>query len=395
MSVAERDSGQPRRIYLDNAATTHVAPEVFDAMVPYLTHSCGNASSLHASGAHAREAVELARDSVARLIRCDPEELYFTSGGTESDNWALLGAAMAAGTGFPRVAVSSVEHHAVLHTAESLEAHGYALDRLPVDTHGVLNRDAFDATLCSEMAIVSVMHANNETGVIQPLPYLAEACRARGVLLHTDAVQSAGHVPIDLNKVSVDLLSMSAHKMRGPKGVGALYVRRGVHLNPLLSGGGQERGRRSGTLNVPGIVGFGAAARLAAATMDTEAIRLARLRDRLIEGVCREVPDAVAPGLGAERLPGHALILFPRVEGEALLLGLDEAGIDVSAGSACAAGAVEPSHVLIAMGVPRDLARTAVRFTLGAETTDDEIERTIRVVGAEARSMRCPTNLRL
>lgn len=395
MSVAEPLSGRLRRIYLDNAATTHVAPEVFSAMVPYLTHACGNPSSLHASGAQARDAVEVARESVASLIQCDPDELYFTSGGTESDNWALLGAAMAAGTGYPRIAVSSVEHHAVLHTAESLESHGYTLDRLPVDPDGVLNREAFNAALCRETAIVSVMHANNETGVIQPIPELSAACRASGILLHTDAVQSAGHIPIDLSREPVDLLSLSAHKMRGPKGVGALFVRRGIHLNPLLSGGGQERGRRSGTLNVPGIVGLGVAAQLAMAAMDTEARRVARLRDRLIEGIRHEIPDAVFPGICAQRLPGHALVLFPRVEGEALLLGLDEAGIDVSAGSACAAGAVEPSHVLLAMGVARDLARTAVRFTLGAETTEDDIERTVRVVGAEARSMRCPPRLHL
>jgi cysteine desulfurase len=361
-------------IYLDHAATTPVAPEVLETMLPYFQDFWGNPSSIHHYGRKASEGVEYARASVAQLLHCTPKEIYFTSGGTEADNMAIFGAAMAREDKGKHLITSTIEHHAVSHTCEALEKRGWEISYLPVDSTGLVDPAAVRAALRPETVLVTIMHANNEVGTIQPLAEIGAICREARVWFHTDAVQSVGHIPIHVEELHVDMLSLSGHKLYGPKGVGALYIRRGVRIKPLIYGGGHERGMRSGTENVPGMAGLGRAAELAMAEMASEAPRQARLRDKLLDGVLARIPDSMVTGSRDQRLPNNASIIVKYVEGEAQLLRLDAVGIAASSGSACTSGSLDPSHVLLAMGVPVEFAHGSLRFSLGRGTTEAEID---------------------
>ncbi len=365
-----------RTVYLDHAATTPLDPRVLEAMLPYFAQQYGNPSSIHQPGRAALQALDDAREQVALVLGCTRRELIFTGGGSESINLAIKGAALArqaAGAG-SHLIVSAIEHHAVLHAAEYLERyHGFTLTRLPVDAAGLVHPDALQAALRPDTALVSVMYANNEIGTIQPLAELGAICRAAGVPLHSDAVQAAGVLPLDVEALNVDYLSLTAHKFYGPKGVGLLYARRGAPLLPQINGGAQERRRRAGTENVPGIVGLAAALTLAEERRPTHVARLAILRDRLIDGLLASIPQSWLNGDRARRLPGNANLGFACVEGESVLLLLDQAGICASSGSACTSGSLEPSHVLLALGLAPDAANSSLRFSLGHGVSEADI----------------------
>ncbi len=373
-----------RRVYLDHAATTPVHPEVAAAMAEVMTAAWGNPSSQHAFGREAKERLELARDAVAALVGCDPAEVVFTSGGTEADNLAVLGAARylrQAGRG-NHLVVSAVEHHAVLDACRHLERHeGFRLTVVPVDEDGRVRPEEFERCLEPGTVLASVMLANNEMGAIQPVAELAELARRRGVLFHTDAVQAVGQIPVDMRALGVDMLSLSAHKFYGPKGAGALCVRRGLRLDPLLFGGSQERRRRPGTENVPGIVGMGAAAELARRELAERAERLRRLRDRFLAGLRERVPGLLLNGPeGSHRLPGNVNVSILGVDAEAALINLDLKGVAASSGSACAAGSQEPSHVILALGRTADEARGALRFSFGRDNADEDVDYVLEVL---------------
>ena len=368
-----------RRIYLDNAATTAVSPEVLEAMLPYFTQASGNASSIHGYGREAKRAIENARRQVMRALNAAaPQEIYFTSGGTESDNWAIKGAALAIGKG--HIVTTAIEHHAVLHTCQWLEKQGYTVTYLPVDEYGRVTAAQVEAALREDTILVSVMAANNEVGTLQPIAEIGALCRARGVLFHTDAVQAAGAIPLDVQAMNIDLLSISGHKLHGPKGAGVLYVRRGVKIDNLLHGGAQERGFRAGTENAPAIVGLGKAVELAQEHLAQNAAQVMRLRDKLISGLMERVPGAKLNGHPTERLPNNVNISFDRVEGEALLLRLDLVGVAGSSGSACTSGAIDPSHVLLALGLTPAQANGALRLTLSTDTTEEEIDAVLDIL---------------
>lgn len=368
------------RIYLDNAATTPLHREVLERMLPWFLEGYGNASSVYATGREARKAVEGARRQVASALHCSAQEIYFTSGGTESDNWAIKGAALKnAGRG--RHIVSTViEHHAVLHTLQFLEEQGFEVTLVKADALGRVDPEAVRAAIRSDTILVSVMAANNEIGTLQPVRDIGRIAREMGVLFHTDAVQAVGAIPVDVADWQVDLLSLSAHKFHGPKGVGALYVRKDTALCPLMHGGTQERKRRAGTENVPAIVGLGAALQMATEKLSGNAAKVSALRDRLIDGILRAVPEARLTGDPENRLPNNASFVFGNIGGEALLLRLDLAGIAASSGSACTAGSLEPSHVLLATGLDREAARNSLRLTLSSLTTPGEIDEVLRVL---------------
>ena len=368
----------PDMIYLDHAATAPLSRRALEAMTPYLTGEFGNPSAVYAPGRRARRALDEARETVAAAFGAHPDEIYFTSGGTESDNWAIRSAANWGG-GRKRIAVSAVEHHAVLRSAEAMEAAGYETALIAADGAGRVSPASVRRAADGNTALVSVMAANNEVGTIMPVAELAAAAHEAGALFHTDAVQAAGHIPLDAEALGVDMMSFSAHKFGGPKGVGGLYVRRGVPVGPGQTGGGQERGLRSGTENVAGIVGAATALEEACRGMAENAERLAALRGRLIRGVLA-IPDARLTGDAENRLPGNASFVFEGVEGEALVFLLDSSGVCASSGSACAAGALEPSHVLLAMGLPEDLARGSLRLTLGPENTVSEIDEVLKIL---------------
>jgi cysteine desulfurase len=367
-----------RRVYLDHNATTPVDPRVLDAMLPFLGDDFGNPSSLHWFGQRARAAVEEARASVAALVGADSAEIVFTASGSESDNMALRGATAKAAPPRTGVVCSAIEHHAVLNTAKAMRDEGGKAAIARVDEHGVLDLSDLAAKVDDTAAVVSVMLANNETGALQPVPEAAGIARARGALVHCDAVQAAGKVPVDVRALDVDLLTLSAHKLYGPKGVGCLYVRRGTRMAPLVRGGGQERNRRAGTENVAGLVGFGAAAVLAREGLEAESVRLAALRERL-EGRLLAIPGALRNG-GERRLPNTANLSFEGTESEALLIALDLEGIAVSTGAACAAGGVEPSHVLRAMGLPPERVQSSLRLSLGRGTTEADVDHAADVI---------------
>ena len=370
-----------QRIYLDHNATTPVAPEVADRMADALRQEFGNPSSVHHFGQRAKAALDEARVAVAALIGGDPSEIVFTSGGTESDNFAIRGAAEAlAPTGRRHLITTTIEHEAVINTFKALARHGWTTTSVAVDQTGIVSPDSVAAALTPQTALVTVMHANNEIGTVQPVAEIARLAKAGGALVHTDAVQSAGKMPVSVKALGVDLLSISAHKIYGPKGVGALWIRRGVRLLPLLTGGKHERSRRAGTENVPGIIGMGVAAQLALAKMDAEATRLSALRDRLEEGVLAAVTGTAINGVRTPRVPNTTNISFDRVEAESLLIALDLAGIAVSTGSACSSGTLEPSHVLKAMGFSAHRAQNSIRFSLGAATTEADVDRVIAVM---------------
>lgn len=385
-------SGKPMRVYLDYNATTPPAPEVAEAMAGALRDVFGNASSVHAFGQQAKAALDQARQQVAALVGSDASEVVFTSGGTESDGLALRGVAEAAEAGERReIIVSAIEHEAVLNTARALARRGWRVIHLPVDASGVVDPDRLREVISARTALVSVMHANNETGAIQPIAELAAIAHNQGAVMHTDAVQSAGKLALDARALDVDLLSISAHKCYGPKGAGALWVRRGTRVVSQMTGGRQERSRRAGTENVPAIVGFGVAAARAREALADEAPRLASLRDRLERGVLARVPGTVVNAGEAARVPNTANISFDRVEAESLLIALDLEGIAVSTGSACSSGTLEPSHVLKAMGLPAGRTQSSIRFSLGRPTTDAEIDRVLDVLPGLVEKLRALT----
>jgi cysteine desulfurase len=379
-------------IYFDNNATTRPYREVVESMLPFLQEQWGNASSLHAFGRRARQAVEEARESVAQLLGCAPAEILFTGGGTEGANLALLGASRALRSRGRHLVTSAIEHHAVLNCAQALEGDGGRVTRLPVDASAGCVRPAdAAAALAPDTVLASVMHANNETGAIQPIAEMAAILRPRGIVFHTDAVQTAGRIRCRVDDLGVDLLTLSAHKMHGPKGVGALYVRRGTALAPVLHGGAHEQGLRPGTLNVPGIAGLGAAARLAHRSLDEDAAYVGALVERLAAGIRRLAPGASLVGDPARRLPNTLTVCFPDRDNRSLVANLDILGVAVSSGAACTSGQSAPSHVLQAMGLPEALARGAVRFSLASDNTEAEVDAALAALKQALRQPPAPT----
>ena len=369
-----------KRSYFDYAATTPVAPEVLAAMLPYFHDTPGNPSAIYAEGQQARAAVETARNSVAKLLNARADEILFLSGGTEADNMALSGTLLANECKGRHIITTAIEHHAVLETCHFLEKQGASVTVLPVDGDGILDPSTIAKAIRPETVVVSVIMANNEIGTVQNLAEISKITRQAGVHLHTDAVQAVGRIPVDVQALGVDLLSISAHKLYGPKGIGALYIRKGTRISPILWGGGQERGKRSGTENVPGIVGLGKAAELAKATMAAEAERLAAMRDRLIAGVLSAIPESRLNGHPMQRLPNNANFSFDCVEGESVCLNLDLAGVSASPGSACSSTSTAPSHVLLALGLPQHQAFGSLRLSLGRWTTDADVDRVLQAL---------------
>lgn len=365
-------------IYLDNAATTMMSPEVLDSMMAFYSQQYGNASGVYALARASRKAVEQARREVASAIGAAPSEVFFTGGGTESDNWALRGVMEAAGIG--HIITTAIEHHAVLNSCKWLEKQGHAVTRVQVDGNGIVSPDEIRAAILSETRLISVMAANNEIGTLQPIAEIGAIARDHGILMHVDAVQAAASMPIDVNEWHADLLSLSAHKFHGPKGVGALYVRGKTPIKPLLLGGAQETGRRAGTENVAGIVGMGTAMHLAQQAKDSALPRIQALRDKLMTGILNGIPGAFLNGHAAQRLCSNVNVYFDGVEGEALLLRLDLAGIAASSGAACTSGVLEPSHVLMALGRTRRESRSAIRFSLSDLNTTEEIDEVLCVL---------------
>lgn len=377
-----------RRVYLDNSATTPVRAEVLESMLPYFAEVAGNASSLHMFGQQAKRALDGARETVARSLSARPDEIMFTGGGTESDNQALVGVARALKGRGHHIITSAIEHHAILHTCAWLERQGYEVTYLPVDGTGIVDLEALRSSLRDDTIIVSLMLANNEVGTIQPVKAAARLAKERGALFHTDAVQAAGKIPIDVNELGVDLLSLTAHKFYGPKGIGVLYVRRGTPIEAILIGGHQERALRAGTHNIPGIVGLAEALRLACKEMGAESARLRALRDRLEQGALARIADTYVNGHPEQRLANIANLSFAGIEGEALLMALDTKGIAVSTGSACAAGSTEPSHVLQALHLDPMRAQGSLRFSLGHATTEEDIDYTLDTLVDAVASLR-------
>lgn len=366
-----------KQIYLDHASTTPVHTEVLEAMLPYFTKEFGNPSSIYPLGQNASDAVAEARDTLAALIGAKPQEIFFTSGGTESDNWALKGFMHANASKGKHLITSAIEHHAVLHTCETLEHEGFEVTYLPVDEHGLVSVEDFKAAIRPDTILASIMFANNEIGTIEPIAELASAAHEANIVFHTDAVQAFGHEPIDVNELGIDLLSASSHKIYGPKGVGLLYVRKGIKLQNLLDGGQQERGKRGSTENVPGIIGFAKAAELAQADLLPERDRQRALRNHAIKRILSEIPDAKLNGSWEDRLANNVNFSFEFIEGEGMLLQLAARGICVSSGSACTSGSLDPSHVLLAIGLPHEIAHGSLRLTIGKSTTQEDIDFTV------------------
>lgn len=366
-----------KRIYLDNAATTQVRPEVLEEMLPYFTEHYGNPAAIYSFASEAGHAVAHARQAVADVIGANKDEIYFTGGGSESDNWALKATAEAYSSKGKHIITSTIEHHAILHTAEWLEKQGYEVTYVPVDENGTVKLDALEAAIRPDTILISVMAANNEIGTIQPLKEIGAIAKKHGVLFHTDAVQAYAHIPIDVNEMNIDMLSASGHKIGGPKGIGLMYIRKGVKIRSFIHGGAQERSRRAGTHNVPGIVGMGKAAQIAVRDMDQISDYESQLRDHLIERVLAEIPYTRLNGHRTNRLPNNANFCFRFIEGESLLILLDQAGIYGSSGSACTSGSLDPSHVLLAIGLPHEIAHGSLRLTLSDATTLEDIDYTV------------------
>ena len=380
------------RIYLDNAATTSVAPEVLQAMLPYFTECFGNPSSIHSTGRDAHKAVDVARRQVAAAIGAEPREIYFTAGGSESDNWAIKGTAFAKQSKGNHIITTQIEHHAVLHTCKWLEKHGFTVTYLPVDGDGRVNPADVEAAITDKTILISIMMANNEIGTIQPIKEISQIARAHKIAFHTDAVQAVGAIPVDVNDLGVDMLSMSGHKFHGPKGIGVLYVRKGVKLDVFMAGGAQERGQRAGTENLAGIVGIGKAIEMATANLPEYMARVSAMRDRLLDGIVERIPDVRINGGREGRLPNNANVSIRYIEGEALLLRLDMKGIAGSSGSACTSGSLDPSHVLLAIGLPHEIAHGSLRLSLGTDTTDADIDYvldTLPTIVKDLRAMSC------
>ncbi len=363
-----------RIVYMDHSATTATDPEVVNAMIPWFSQGYGNPSSLYQIARESRTVVEDARAKVAAAIGAQPDEIYFTSGGTESDNWAIKGIASANLKKGNHIITSAIEHHAVLHTCEYLEKQGFSVTYLPVDANGQVRIEDLKAAITEKTILVTIMFANNEIGTIQPIQEIGEVCREKGVFFHTDAVQAIGNVPIHVGTMKIDLLSLSAHKFYGPKGIGVLYIRKGVRIDNLLHGGGQERRKRAGTENIAGIVGLGTAIERAVSGMEERNRRVTALRDRLQTEILTKIPNTRLNGHPTQRLPGNLNVSFDFIEGESMLLLLDHFGICASTGSACTSGSLEPSHVLLATGLPAETAHGSLRLTLGVENTDEDVD---------------------
>ncbi len=368
-----------KRIYLDHAATTPTDPEVVEAMLPYLSDVFGNPSSIHSFGQEAKAAAEEARDKVAALIGARGEEIVFTGSGTEADNFAIKGIAYASEGKGNHIITTSIEHHAVMETCKFLQGRGFEVTYLPVDGYGLVDPQDVKKAITDKTILISVMHANNEVGTIEPIAEIGKIAREAGIYFHTDAVQAVGHMPVKVDELGVDMLAMSAHKFYGPKGVGALYIRKGTKLIPFMHGGEQERRRRAGTENVPAIVGLGKTAEIAQREMDAEAKRLISLRDKLIKGLMGQIEHSRLNGHPTRRLPNNVNVSIEFVEGESMLLNLDLEGIAASTGSACSSSSLEPSYVLLAMGLSHELAHGSLRFSLGRETTEEDIDRVLEV----------------
>lgn len=369
-----------RKIYIDYAATSYIRQEVLNEMMPYLTEHFGNPSSAHSMSREVKKAIYEAKIRTAKALGANRDEVFFTSGGSESDNWAIKGIAFRNKDKGNHIITSKIEHHAVLNTCKYLEEQGFKVTYLPVDKDGMVRIDELEKAINSETILVSIMFANNEIGSIQPIKQIGDICKKRGIIFHTDAVQAVGHVPINVKDMNIDLLSLSGHKFYGPKGIGALYIKKGVKIHNLIHGGSQERAKRSGTENVAGIVGLGKAIELAIQELDMESKRLVSLRDKLIDGLL-SIPNSKLNGpTGEERLPGNVNISFKDVNGEAMLIALDNMGICASSGSACTAGSIEPSHVLLSLGIPKDMVKGSIRFSMGLRNNEEDIDYLIKVI---------------
>lgn len=362
------------KIYMDHAATTPVRKEVLEEMLPYFTEYYGNASGIYGIAKESKKAMEKAREQVAAAIHAQPSEIYFTAGGSESDNMALRGVAEALKDKGNHIITTKIEHHAILHTCEYLEKHGFRVTYLDVDADGKVSVDDVRAAICPETILISVMFANNEIGTIEPIAEIGKLAHEKGIYFHTDAVQAMGHVPIDVEEMNIDLLSISGHKLGAPKGIGAIYIRKGVRVSPLIFGGAQEKKMRAGTENIPGIVGLGKAVELAAAELPETRTKLEKMRDRLIKGILEAIPYSKLNGHPTDRLPGNCNISFEFIEGESMLLLLDALGVAASSGSACTSGSLDPSHVLLAIGLPHEKAHGSLRLTLDTDNTEEEID---------------------
>ncbi len=374
------ETNETKMIYADNAATTKMSRRAIKAMMPYMADNFANPSSLHSAGQRAKEALEAAREAVAACIGANPKEIYFTSGGSEADNQALLSAAaIGAKKGKKHIISTAFEHHAVLHTLEKLEKQGFEVELLDVHSYGNISAEQVASAIRDDTCLVSVMYANNEIGSILPIAEIGRICRERGVIFHTDAVQAAGHLKINVAEENIDMLSLSAHKFHGPKGIGVLYCRRGIPLTNLIEGGAQERGKRAGTENLPAIAGMAAALTDACENLDKNAAKVSALRDRLIEGLSK-IPHSALNGDPVNRLPGNVSFCFEGIEGESLLLLLDEVGIEASSGSACTSGSLDPSHVLLAIGRPHEVAHGSLRLSICEENTDEDIDVMLREI---------------
>ena len=377
-----------RLIYLDNAATTKTSPTVLEKMLPYFSEYYGNASSIYSIGAKSKEAITASREIIANTLGALPEEIYFTAGGSESDNWALKATAEAYASKGKHIITSKIEHHAILHTCEYLEKRGYDISYIDVDENGVIKLDQLEKAIRPDTILISVMFANNEIGTIQPIKEIGEIAKKHGILFHTDAVQAYGQVPIKVNELNIDMLSSSGHKICGPKGIGFLYIRKGVKIRSFVHGGAQERKRRAGTENVPGIVGYGQAALEAVSTMEERTKKEIELRDYLIDRMLKEIPYSRLNGHRTKRLPNTANFTFQFIDGESLLIMLDMEGICGSSGSACTSGSLDPSHVLMAIGLPHEIAHGSLRLTLGADTTKEDIDFTVEKTKAIVERLR-------
>lgn len=369
-----------KTVYMDYAATTYTKPEVLEEMLPYFTQHFGNPSSIYSISRNTKMAIDKARDRVAKAINAGRDEIYFTGGGSEADNWALKGIAFANKHRGNHIITTKIEHHAILHACEFLERQGFEITYLPVDEYGMISIEDLKNAITDKTILVSVMFANNEIGTIQPIKEIGKICREKKIFFHTDAVQAVGNVKIDVKDLNIDLLSMAAHKIYGPKGVGALYIRKGIRIDNLIHGGGQERARRAGTENVAGIVGLGKAIELATENLEEHAAKMTKLRDKLIEGLLKIPYTRLNGPRGENRLPGNVNVCFRFIEGESILLSLDFEGICGSSGSACTSGSLDPSHVLLAIGLPHEIAHGSLRLTLGDGSTEEEVDYVLEVV---------------
>ncbi len=375
-------------IYFDNAATTKISKDVLDSISPYLKEQYGNASTIYSLGRESREAIEEAREKVAKALNCNPKEIYFTNSGTESDNWAIKGVAFANKDKGEHIITSSIEHHAVLHTCKYLEKQGFEVTYLPVEKNGIVNIKKVKEAIREDTILISIMYANNEIGSIQPVEEIGKLAKKRKIYFHTDAVQAIGNIDIDLSKLDVDLLSLSGHKFNAPKGIGALYIKDGTKIDNLLHGGGQERGKRPSTENVPGIVGLGKAIEIATENIEEKREYLIKLREKSIKGIMEKIPDTILNGDPNKRLPGNVNVCFKYIEGESILLMLDQLGMCASSGSACTSGSLEPSHVLLAIGLDHETAHGSLRLSFSQDNTEEEVDYLLEVLPDIIKNLR-------